>query len=128
MVVGPTTVKYCYIGVYIFGAILIFIIIETKAGAGRERFKKLTTDGKSPIYLASKTEWLLLDITQTDFPVYKPENLYWDAVIMIRKLLLSVVMNFMTHTPKTQCVFLIIIFQVPLLIQKPTQTIIQKQH
>jgi len=36
---------------------------------------------------------------------------------MARKLLLSIVINFMAHTPQTQCVLLIMIFQIALVIQ-----------
>ena len=77
----------------------------------------MTADGKTSNYSATAREWLLLDMTQTDYPVYRPEFLYWDAIIMIRKLLLSVVMNFMTHTPQTQCILLIMIFLISLVIQ-----------
>lgn len=106
---------------YIFGTILISTIIDTKAGKIREELKKFTADGKSSTYLATKNEWLLLDMTHTDFPVYNPKYLYWDAVIMIRKLLLSVVINFMTHTPQTQCILLIIIFLISLVIQNQSK-------
>jgi Na+/H+-translocating membrane pyrophosphatase len=92
-------------------------MVETKAGKVREKMKKLATDGKISNQYATKKEWLLLDMTETEFPVYKPEYLYWDAIIMVRKLLLSVVLNFMTHTPQTQCILLIIIFLISLVIQ-----------
>ena len=87
--------------IYIVGTILVSTLIDTKAGKVRETLKKLSADGKLGSYAATQAEWLLLDMTQTEFPVYKPEYLYWDAIIMTRKLLLSVVLNFMTHTPQT---------------------------
>ena len=117
MAVGSTTVQYCYDGVLHLWHYFVSTFVETKAGVVRETLEKKTADGKSPIYLVTKTEWLLLDMTQTDFPVNKPDYLYWDAIIMTRKLLLSIVMNFMTHTPQTQCVLLIIIVLISLVIQ-----------
>ena len=104
------------LAVYILGTILVSTLVDTKAGNVRERVKEKTADGKTPNYSATRTEWLLLDMTQTDYPVYRPEYLYWDAIIMIRKLLLSVVMNFTTHTPQTQCILLIMIFLISLVI------------
>ena len=103
--------------VYIVGTIVIAIFVDKKAGNIREKVKKATIDGKSSNYKCTKIEWLLLDMTQTDFPVYRSEFLHWDAIIMIRKLLLSIVMNFMTHTPQTQCVLLIMIFLISLVVQ-----------
>jgi hypothetical protein len=74
---------------YIIGTIIVSTMVETKAGKVREKMKTLAADGKGSKPYATKKEWLLLDMTQTDFPVYKSEYLYWDAVIMVRKLLLG---------------------------------------
>jgi hypothetical protein len=63
--------------VYILGTILVSTLVDTKAGKVRERVKKMTADGKTSNYSATAREWLLLDMTQTDHPVYRPEFLYW---------------------------------------------------
>ena len=66
--------------IYILGTILV----ETKAGKVRERVKKMTADGKTSNYSATAREWLLLDMTQPDYPVYRSEYLYWDWSILTR--------------------------------------------
>jgi hypothetical protein len=87
--------------------------VEVKAGQLRQRRDSDEKKEKS----FTPTELLILDMTETDFPVYKYDYLYWDGVVLFRKLLIGAILNFMTHTPKSQCVLLILIFQTSLIIQ-----------
>ena len=99
---------------YIVGTIAMCTAVEIKAGEAR---KKRDSADKDISPALSPTELLLLDMTETDFPVYKADYLYWDGVVLIRKLLIGAVISFMTGTPKSQCVLLILILQISLIIQ-----------
>ena len=103
--------------VYILGTIAVSTLVDLKGGKIREERKKATIDGKESKAPLSWMDSLLLDMTETEFPIYKPGYLYWDAVIMIRKLLLGIVISFASHIPQTQCVLLIMIFIISLIVQ-----------
>jgi hypothetical protein len=99
---------------YVIGTIVASTYVELKAGELR-KFRKSLARGTGVRF--TFTQMFLLDMTDTDYQVYKPDYFYWDGVVMVRKLLIGAVVSLMTSTPKSQCVLLIFIMQISLFIQ-----------